>query len=145
MKEGTWPPGAAGTALTRLVCVESRLNGGWDWGLRLVWKLPDGQDKTEWQLGLGWQKRSKWSRGLLQGRCGEELSGASSTSTCQTRLWKMSLTNQFINNWGVEEPQKVFTSLPSDLNFENYLIDIYMENRSQTAFCKNKCCPLMQR
>lgn len=77
--------------------------------------------------------------------CGEELSGASSTSTCQTRVWKMSLTNQFINNWGVEEPQKVSTSLPSDLNFENYLIDIYMENRSQTAFCKNKCCPLMQR
>lgn len=94
----------------------------------------------ERQLGLGWQKKSKWSRGLLQGRCGDELNGASSTSTCQTRVWKMSLTNQFISNRGMEEPHKVSTSLPSNLNFENYLIDIHMENRPQTAFC----CPLMQ-
>lgn len=52
----------------------------------------------------------------------------------------MSLTNQFISNRGMEEPHKVSTSLPSNLNFENYLINIHMENRPQTAFC----CPLMQ-
>lgn len=57
----------------------------------------------------------------------------------------MSLTYQFISNWGVEEPQKVSTALPLDSKFENYLIDINVENKPQTAFYKNECCLLMQR
>lgn len=92
------------------------------------------------QLGLGWQKKVNGVEDYCRAGCGDGLNGASSTSTCQTRVWKMSLTNQFISNRGMEEPQKVSTSLPSNLNFENYLIDIHMENRPQTAFC----CPLMQ-